>query len=101
MAIVEANRQVAWESFADKTCLVCRAAVIKDTESGRFTVLATRLPGCVSEGDTVSEAIENIREAFIGAVESYRELGIDIPWENVQFEERPEIVVELLVVIDG
>ncbi|HIJ65297.1 MAG TPA: type II toxin-antitoxin system HicB family antitoxin [Candidatus Hydrogenedentes bacterium] len=34
-------------------------------EDGGYTVHVPSLPGCVSEGDTEEEAIENVREAIM------------------------------------
>ena len=38
-------------------------AVFESAEEGGFTVYVPLLPGCISEGDTFEEAVENIREA--------------------------------------
>ena len=38
--------------------------VLESSEEGGFTVYAPSLPGCVSEGDTEEEALQNIREAI-------------------------------------
>ena len=38
-------------------------AVFEPAEEGDLTVYAPSLPGCVSEGDTLEEAVENIKEA--------------------------------------
>lgn len=35
-----------------------------DTEYGGYTVVCPSLPGCYSQGKTVSEAFANIREAI-------------------------------------
>jgi predicted RNase H-like HicB family nuclease len=37
--------------------------VLEPSEEGGFTVYVPSLPGCVSEGESESEALENIREA--------------------------------------
>ena len=39
-------------------------------EEGRYIVECTDLPGCLSEGDTLDEAIDNINEAIIGCLAS-------------------------------
>ena len=39
--------------------------VLEPSEEGGFTVYVPALRGCVSEGDTEEEALENIREAII------------------------------------
>jgi predicted RNase H-like HicB family nuclease len=38
--------------------------VLEPSEEGGFTVYAPSLPGCISEGDTKEESLENIREAI-------------------------------------
>jgi len=38
--------------------------VLEPSEEGGFTIYAPSLPGCVSEGDSEGEALQNIREAI-------------------------------------
>jgi predicted RNase H-like HicB family nuclease len=38
--------------------------VLEPSEEGGFTVYVPSLPGCVSEGDSESQALQNIREAI-------------------------------------
>lgn len=38
--------------------------VLEPSDDGGYTVLVPALPGCISEGDTVDEALENIWEAI-------------------------------------
>jgi len=38
--------------------------ILEPSEEGGFTVIVPSLPGCISEGDSREEAIENIREAI-------------------------------------
>jgi predicted RNase H-like HicB family nuclease len=47
---------------------------------GGFSALAVTLPGCASQGETVPEALENVREALAGVIWSYLEDGSEIPW---------------------
>jgi len=44
--------------------------VIEVDSDGRYVVECTDLPGCLSEGDTLKEAIENINEAIVGCLRS-------------------------------
>lgn len=37
--------------------------VLEPSEEGGYTVYAPSLPGCISEGETVDEALVNIQEA--------------------------------------
>jgi len=46
--------------------------ILEPSDEGGFTVYVPSLPGCVSEGDTVEEALKNIQEAielYLEAVE--------------------------------
>mgnify|MGYP005843306635 CR=1 FL=1 len=39
-------------------------ALLEQCEEGGYTVTVPTLPGCISEGDTYQEAIENIKDAI-------------------------------------
>lgn len=93
--------EVCWERLEERQLLVCKAVIIRDAETDTYTALAVRLPGCISQGDTIEEAVDNIREAFIGAIETYKELNQEIPWGDVEYSEPIEVRVELLVSVDG
>ncbi len=69
--------------------------VMERDEDGRYVAECIDLPGCLSEGETLEEAWENISEAILGCIKSRlkllleRRLWIDIPAENrvaVQFD---------------
>ena len=72
-----------WEQCTDGA-YVCRVLLCPEEEGG-YSAHALRLPGVVSQGDTESEAIENVVEAFTGALETYLEEG-PIPWVDVIIE---------------
>ena len=38
--------------------------VLEPSDEGGYTVFVPSLPGCISEGDTLDEALRNIREAI-------------------------------------
>ena len=38
--------------------------ILEPSDEGGFTVYVPSLPGCISEGDTLEEALANIREAI-------------------------------------
>lgn len=46
---------------------------------GGFTVTSPLLPELVTEGDTVEEALENVRDALAAIVEAYEDLGRVLP----------------------
>jgi len=39
--------------------------ILEPSEDGGFTAHVPALPGCISEGDTRDEAIENVKEAIL------------------------------------
>lgn len=38
--------------------------VLEEAEEGGYTVTVPALPGCISEGDTYEEALENVKDAI-------------------------------------
>ena len=59
-----------------------------DPEYKGYVVEALELPGCVSQGKTVEEAIENIKDAIKGYVAVESEMGHELPsYETVLLGE--------------
>ena len=54
-------------------------AIIIRHAGANYSVEAPDLPGCVSTGTTVEEAINNIKEAIDFHLEGLKEEGLDIP----------------------
>ena len=46
---------------------------------GGYTVMLADLPGCLSQGDTLEEAVANIKEAQIAWIETALQCGDEIP----------------------
>lgn len=55
-----------------------------DPEDGGYIVSCPALPGCHSEGDTIEEALQNIRDAIHGC--------LDVPNERAQQNQGKRIV---------
>jgi len=53
--------------------------IIEPADDGTFSVYVPDLPGCVSTGATREDAIEAIREAIRGHIDTLRELGETVP----------------------
>lgn len=53
--------------------------LIEQDEDGFYVAEAPALPGCISQGNTRSEAIENIKEAMAGYLESLQAHGEPVP----------------------
>lgn len=59
--------------------LVEYTVIIEPADDGTFSVCVPDLPGCVSTGTTREDAIESIREAIHGHVQTLRDLGEPVP----------------------
>jgi len=62
--------------------------VLEPSDEGGYTVHVPSLPGCISEGDTIEEALANIQEA----IEIYLE-----PVEDDWIAEKGVMVRELVL----
>ena len=47
--------------------------------TGGYTVTSPLLPELVTEGDSVSEALENVKDALAAVIELYEDLGRSLP----------------------
>ena len=65
--------------------------ILEPNEASGYTVLVPLLPGCISEGDTKTEALANIKEAIELYIESLQADGEPVPVE----EAVEEAVVEV------
>jgi antitoxin HicB len=55
--------------------------VLEQEPDGGYVATVPALPGCVSQGDTRNEAVDNIREAIELYIEDCRDAGDPIPTE--------------------
>lgn len=53
--------------------------LIEKDEDGMFVVQCQNLPGCISQGKTRKEALENIKDAIQGYLFSLKKHGEPIP----------------------
>jgi len=56
--------------------------LLKKEPEGGFTVFTPSLPGCITYGDTLDEAIEKAKEAIELYIESLKAHGEEIPTEE-------------------
>ena len=54
---------------------------LEPEEEGGFTITVPSLPGCISYGKTIDEALKQIKDAMNGWVAVAKEEGLDIPEE--------------------
>ena len=62
-----------------------RILLRKEPEGG-YTVIVPSLPGCITYGETIEEAIEMAKEAIELYIESLKEHGEEIPTEEGTLE---------------
>ncbi len=55
-------------------------------EDGFWVVACPAIPGCISQGDTRDEAIENIKDAIQGCLEVRAERGMPLTIETARVE---------------
>lgn len=53
---------------------------------GGFTITCKELPELITVGDTLDEAIENVKDAFIAIFEIYQDTGRTLP-ESIKVSE--------------
>ena len=71
--------------------------VLTPQPEGGFTVTSPALPGLVTEGDSLEEALANAQDALRATLELYEDIGRPIPSGLVQDPQADAIEVELLV----
>ena len=67
---------------------------IERDEDGKYVAECPDLPGCLSEGETLEDALENINEAIIGCLKSRLKAAgekLKIP----DFDRRLDISIDL------
>src|SRR5713226_5091074 len=71
--------------------------IIPDKESGTFTAKILEFPGCISQGDTLEEAYQNLERAAKAWIEAALDLDQEIPEPaQVLFHKKmltPKIVI--------
>lgn len=67
-----------------------RQVLIYKGDNGMWVAECPSLPGCLSQGETREEAIENIREAIKAYIDVLEEDGLPIP------EERYESIIVVI-----
>ena len=60
--------------------------ILEPSDEGGYTVFVPSLPGCISEGQTKDEALDNIRDAIRGCLQVRAENGMPLTIETCQVE---------------
>jgi len=68
-----------------------RHVILTPVEDGWWMAEVPSLPGCVTQGATKAEALENIKDAIHGVIETLRDLGREVP-EDAAIESAVVVV---------
>jgi len=71
--------------------------LIYQSEEGGFWAEVPALPGCYSQGETIEETMENIKEAIEAHILALKEDGEEIPIEKAFVIGRVEVEVAAVV----
>jgi predicted RNase H-like HicB family nuclease len=61
-------------------------AVVIEQAGATFSAYVPDLPGCISVGDTIAEAEQNIRDAIVLHIDGLREHGEAVPPPTTRVE---------------
>jgi antitoxin HicB len=73
--------------------------VFEPQPEGGYTVTSPLLPELVTEGDTLEDALDNVRDALAAVVEAYRELGRALPTNLVVSDPTGMVWTETLITV--
>lgn len=76
------------------------AHVLLTKESDGISAVVLNLPGCGSQGDTIEEAMANVREALAGCLAVYADAGQPAPWRNSRNDVIPPFSEERYVKVE-
>ena len=62
--------------------------VLAPEEDGGYTVICPAIPGCVSQGDSMDDALANVREAIELCLEVRQEDKLPLPTETPEMVAR-------------
>ncbi len=65
--------------------------VLTPQPEGGYTVTSPLLPELVTEGDSLDESLENVKDAFQAVIELYQEMGRSLP-ENIQISDKNSLM---------
>jgi antitoxin HicB len=71
--------------------------VFEPQPEGGFTVTSPLIPELITEGDTLDDAFENVRDALAAVLEAYRETGKALPPNLAVPEPEGPISAEMVI----
>lgn len=95
---VDREVDLSWSDHSGDRTYECRVLLCPEQDGG-YSAHALRLPGIVTQGETIEEALENIRDAFQSVIQTYLESGGTVPWQPCE-EDRPRGSMERWILVN-
>jgi antitoxin HicB len=73
--------------------------IFEPQPEGGYTVTSPLLPELLTEGDTVADALDNVRDALAAVLEIYQEQGRSLPLSLTQASPTDAVRVEMVVAV--
>jgi predicted RNase H-like HicB family nuclease len=70
---------------------------VEPLENGRFLATAPKLRGCLAEGETIAEALENVEDVARLLIEMSIKEGLPLPPELLGDDSHPVVKAEVVV----
>jgi predicted RNase H-like HicB family nuclease len=74
-----------------QTEMVSYSVYYEQVPEGGFVAFVPALPGCHTQGETLDEAEQNVREAIALYIDALRESGEPLPVEGKSFQGRVNV----------
>lgn len=101
---INAGSETASSGFPPSICPLktydCELVFEKEDDGG-YSVSVLNLPGAASEGDTLDEATDNIREAIRGLLDEYSASNMPIPWREIPADAMTNGAMHRRIFVDG
>jgi len=78
----------------------CRVWLCPEEEDGGFSAIVPSLPGLATQGETIEESLENVRDAFRLVAAEYTESGQEIPWQREVSRAKPHGTIEKWILVN-
>lgn len=84
-----------------ETTIKYKLSIIATPEpEGGFTITCKELPELITAGDSLDEAIENVKDTFMAVFEIYQDTGRTLP-ENIKISETTNPDKGSLIQLEG